>query len=487
MGKSVKIRTPLAGLIGMMLLSACGQTTFVSPAALTRSVMFHTEDLKLTAKKLPSPVKRLALTKAAKAQTESNPLSMAVASALPQASPQLHPQLHSPTAAVRASLNTQLNGINYYPQQNPWNRFWTHYDAAAVTRDLSQVRQLGFNSVRIFVFYELFGGPDLKSEQMAYLQNFLNQAQSQGLKVVVTLFDQYQQYAPEHDRAAEAHLNHLYAAVGNHQALLAWDLKNESDLDYPANGTETVKNWVSRMASHLHKLDSQHPITASYADAAQMGSETESLDYLTFHYYGPEANFASTAASIKQRFGDKPAVLGEFGFHTWSDRPGDGHPPAHQYNYLNAILAGAAKAGLQGTIAWNLHDYPELSDVPVIRNQPVNRYLGLFDLQGQAKSGVLALNQPVRIIDADTQSAVSPDSRRLELVYASQHPGALDLKFQRQGQAERSLSFRSHTGLNSQTFSVNAAEIKDLLELRLQAVVSAPELEQAQTLILRRD
>lgn len=388
-------------------------------------------------------------------------------------------------SAKHLALPYTIRGVNYYPQQSPWNRFWSDTAPATLSADFARIQGLGFNTVRIFVDYAAFGGAQVQPAMTARLRSLLNQADRRKLRVIVTLFDHAQIYAPARYPEAEAHLKALSAAIARHPALLAWDLKNESDLDYAANGAETVKAWLVRMSGVLRGLDPRHPITAGYADGSHMGSETESLDYLTFHYYGPETDFGAMVTDLKRRFPNRQLVLGEFGFHTWSDRPGDAHPAAHQFNYLNAMLAACTKQHLQGSLVWNLYDYPELADVPFLSQAPVNRYLGLFDTAGRAKPGVLALQQKVRAIDAETQGAVTPDTRRIELVLSLPKAVRLSLSFIQAGQTLAVQRFQGRAGVNSFSFPVSAADITDLLELRRQARVSAPGLNAE--LIFRRD
>lgn len=383
-------------------------------------------------------------------------------------------------------LPPEIQGVNYYPRQTPWNLFWRQTPLEVIGQDFARIASLGLNTVRLFIDYNAFGGARLLPAQREKLQQVLQLAERHRLGVILTLFDQTAPYAPERRAEAEAHLRALVAATADAPALLAWDLKNESDSDYATYGRDTVKNWIRAMAASLQRLDSRHPVTAGYADARQMGPEAEALDYLTFHYYAPETDFAATVADLRRRLPGKPVMLGEFGYHTWQGRPGDPHPQAHQFNYFNAILAGAAKARLLGTLAWNLYDYPDLKQVPALQQQPVNRYLGLLDLADAPKPGVLALQQRVHAIDADTQGAVTPLTKSIELELRLDTAGEVRLHLEQAGQATRTLTFDGQAGLNSLRFQPLPAELHDLLILARVAEIEGPGLA-AQKLILRRD
>ncbi|PIQ28187.1 hypothetical protein COW36_04885 [bacterium (Candidatus Blackallbacteria) CG17_big_fil_post_rev_8_21_14_2_50_48_46] len=386
------------------------------------------------------------------------------------------------------SLN-QIKGINYYPQAAPWEKFWLEYSESTVHRDLAKISNLGFNTVRIFVFYDIFGKDKPQAAMLNKLSNFLNQAESLNLKVVITLFDQYSDYAPEHYAQAQAHLIALSQNLGQHPAILAWDLKNESDLDYPHAGRETVKQWIQTMHQTLQNLVPQ-PITASYADSNQIGEEARELDYLTFHYYGREEAFSQTVKALQWRFPNQKLVLGEFGYHTWANNPRDPHPEAHQFNYYNSILAQAERAQLAGSMVWCLYDYPlNLKGTSVLQQESNNHHLGLLDLQGHEKSGLKAIQQRIRILDAETQGSVTPKTRTLELIYQQAPQESIRFAVQTP-QSLNTLNIKSQTGLNQQKLSFSSQEIMQLLELKNTLTVNIQSAKtQAQTLslILRQD
>lgn len=388
----------------------------------------------------------------------------------------------------------EIRGINYYPQNHPWQKFWLDYpseqsDTNFVEADLAKIQKLGFNTVRIFVFYDLFGGAHLNPEMKAHLVDFLNRAQTHQLQVIVTLFDQYHLYAPEYRKAARQHLQALTQGLESHPAVLAWDLKNESDLDYAHYGQATVQNWLKAMLQEL-RTRVQQPITASYANGLNMGPEVGQLDYLTFHYYEREEDFAGTVETLRHRFPQQPLVLGEFGYHTWENRPGDAHPMAHQFNYYNAILAQVQKEKLAGFLTWTLYDFPlTLNEIPFLQGESYNHHLGLFDLNGQAKPGLLAIQQRAHIIDAQSGGAVTPETQRLEMVLQCEN-GQNDRLQWVQG-PERKTLWTSQTAVGTQTveLNLNTSQIQSLLHLESKLVLNTEQSDNSrgQTLLLRRD
>lgn len=394
----------------------------------------------------------------------------------------------------KTAAELSFRGINYYPQNTPWEAFWPQYDAQIIQTDLQRIQALGFDTVRIFVYYDDFGGAQVNTAMKAKLQNFLNQAQQQNLKVVVTLFDQYQDY--QNLAAAQAHVKGLTQNLGAHPAIAAWDLKNESDRDRQAHGDEVINTWIYTLTETLHQLVNQ-PITASYARAENMGSEVEVLDYLTFHYYDDERQFGKTVDQLKAKFPNHPVVLGEFGYHTWEAHPSDPHPKAHQYNYFQAILAAAQTHQVQGIMAWSLYDYPVIENSTFLNTLSHEQNMGLLDLAGEKKAGYLAFEQSAAVVDAQTGTAVTPDTKEIEVVFNAPKADYTALMLVDMSQNQRSVrafSIPTQKGLNTFRFKVNAEDLTHLLHLKYRLKIDTqntvgllPGIEHQALLTLRQD
>lgn len=371
-----------------------------------------------------------------------------------------------PHRPPRRTLSSPLlRGINYYPQHTPWEKFWPEYDTTVIQADLKRIHEMGFNTVRIFVYYTDFGGPEVAPMMKGRLLNFLQQAQAHQLQVVVTLFDQYQDY--HHIDNARAHLAQLTEGLAQHPAIAAWDLKSESDRDYAYHGEATVKHWLMNMQQFLHTKVEQ-PLTASYANALNMDDEVNALDYLTFHYYADERNFSKTLHTLRQRFPDHALVLGEFGYHTWQNHPSDPHPQAHQYNYFQAILAAAQEHQLKGIMAWSLYDYPVIAGSTFLAEMSHEQHMGLWRLDNTVKPGYLALQQPVFLVDAETGTAVTPLTREIKAVFTLKEAETvrLSLKQMDTGTSTDWMSLKAKQGLNTWQWRVSDETLQGLLTLK---------------------
>lgn len=290
----------------------------------------------------------------------------------------------------------QVAGINYYPQETPWFDFWLEFDTAVVRRDLARIRDLNLNTVRTFVFYDLFGGAEPTEAMLTRLDTFMDLAAQFELKVVLTLFDFLPSYDIEFYASHEKHLLAMLNRYRHHPALLAWDLKNEPDLDFENHGRATVLDWLAYMSERVGVYDPDHPMTIGWSDASKASLLAEKLDFISFHFYISPDSLASYLNDIQQRVPDKTIMVSEFGLPTYNVwwLPG-GHTEAEQAEYYQSILSTLAEYPNTSFISWTLYDFPELPDQvfggPVWRTLPQQHY-GIIRTDGRAKAAAAVLS-----------------------------------------------------------------------------------------------
>ena len=88
----------------------------------------------------------------------------------------------------------QIKGLNYYPSQSAWDKFGQDFNEEIIADDFAQIRKMGLNTLRIFIPYEGFGKASISAGNLAKLKIMLDQAENNGLKILVTLFDFYGNY-----------------------------------------------------------------------------------------------------------------------------------------------------------------------------------------------------------------------------------------------------------------------------------------------------
>lgn len=320
-----------------------------------------------------------------------------------------------------------IAGINYYPQATPWNLFWPKYNPTVIDADFTIIHALGLNVIRIFIPFDQFGGAhvaDIAStptaststslttvvqDPMNKLADLLKRASLHNLRVIVTLFDFHSDYTLLHWPAADRYLEALLTRFRNDPAILAWDLKNEPDQDYRTAGKYLVDNWLLHIAYLARQYDSYHLLTIGWSSAQAAHTYIPSIDFVSFHYYAPAADFARTYALLQAAVPRQPIVLGEFGLPTWNSFffP-NGHSEAEQTTYYADILRALRTSKNAGYIAWTLYDFPAVPSV-VAGAMPwqtgPQKYMGVLFSNGKPKPAALLL--------APTASLTTPTAPRL--------------------------------------------------------------------------
>ncbi|MFY7911980.1 MAG: cellulase family glycosylhydrolase [Emticicia sp.] len=282
-----------------------------------------------------------------------------------------------------------IKGINYYPRETPWKDFWIKYDSATTQKDFQLIKQLGFNNVRIFVNYEQFGKGNVVPEMILRLQNLLNTATVNNLSVIVTLFDFNSNYSLLNFPATDRQLETLLTTFKNHPALLAWDLKNEADLDFFYQNREEVKEWLRFIIKKAKKYDSVHPLTVGWAYPENADYLADEFDFVSFHYYKEPHKLGEAIDSLRKKINNKPLVLGEFGLSSYRSKVFPyNKTETQQVEYFRDIQNVLKQKGNIPSIYWTLYDFTSVpSDIagwrPWQRNN--QKYFGIVRSDGSLK------------------------------------------------------------------------------------------------------
>jgi len=284
--------------------------------------------------------------------------------------------------------NLNIKGINYYPQANPWNMFGDEFSSDIIATDFKIIKDAGLNSVRLFVQYEDFGKEHVDAKKIEKLKQTLDAAEANNLKVVLTLFDFFGDYSVMNWTLNQRHAEAVVNAVKNHNALLAWDIKNEPNLDFESRGKDNVIAWLDSMIDLVKSTDPMHPVTIGWSNTESASILKDKVDFISFHYYEDLESFDSAITTLKAEIPNKPLVLQEFGISSYSGfwKP-FGSSDEDQANYHKKIQEQIAANNLQ-FMSWTLYDF---TDVPtaVVGSRPWNRntqkHFGFIDKNGTKK------------------------------------------------------------------------------------------------------
>lgn len=290
--------------------------------------------------------------------------------------------------STTAKLPHKIAGINYYPKDTPWDTFGSAFSQEIIAEDFSIIRDLGLNTVRIFIGYEDFGNAEVLTSKVTKLIQLLAIAEENELSVIITLFDFYGEYSVLDWTRTQQHAIQLVNKVKNHNALLAWDVKNEPNLDYNSRGESLVKAWLKQMIKVIKLEDPLHPVTIGWSNHHAATDLEEQVDFVSFHFYNNIEELPAAVEEIKTQT-DKTIVLQEFGMSTYNGFWNPlGNSEQNQKDYYQSFFENQKRDSLN-YLSWTLYDF---SDIP---NQVVKRYpwrtnkqmsFGLINISGTKKS-----------------------------------------------------------------------------------------------------
>ncbi|WAC01347.1 cellulase family glycosylhydrolase [Lacinutrix neustonica] len=296
--------------------------------------------------------------------------------------------------AVTDSLN--IKGINYYPQASPWNMYGDKFSKDTILKDFKIIKEAGLNSVRIFVQYDDFGKAEVNPEKLEKLKQTLDAAEENNLKVILTLFDFYGDYSVLNWTLNLRHAEKIVSIFKDHSALLAWDIKNEPNLDFESRGQDLVISWLENMIDLVKSVDDKHPVTIGWSNTQSASILNDKVDFVSFHYYEDLDLLDASIKTMQKDIPDKKLVLQEFGISSYSGfwKP-FGSSEEDQANYHKKIQEIIAANKLQ-FMSWTLYDFV---DVPkaVVGSRPWRRntqkHFGFIDKNGTKKASFKYITQ----------------------------------------------------------------------------------------------
>ncbi|SNR16498.1 cellulase family glycosylhydrolase [Tenacibaculum jejuense] len=280
----------------------------------------------------------------------------------------------------------KIKGINYYPQDTPWDMFGNKFDTDIIEKDFKLIRSLKLNTIRIFIQYEDFGKANIKLEKIKKLKETIRIAKNNDLKVIVTLFDFYGDYSVQDWTLTHRHAEAIVTAFKNNETIIAWDIKNEPDLDFKNRGEKNVLKWLEYIAKEIKKHDKNHLITIGWSNFEAAKKLTNIVDFVSFHHFND--NFENDFSSLKKAT-KKPILVEEFGVPSyksiWNLFTGDSKKS--QATYHKKMQEHFRKYNVSH-MAWTLYDFSKIptavaGKLPWKRNK--QKHFGFIDKNGKQK------------------------------------------------------------------------------------------------------
>jgi Cellulase (glycosyl hydrolase family 5) len=297
-------------------------------------------------------------------------------------------------------------GVNYYPADNSWLEMWENFDSQRIKEDMSLIQHLGANTVRIFIPFKTFGKGNIKIEELEKLDQFLYHAKENNLLVIITLFDFIHDYTLENWSKSDRQLEKILKRYKNHTEILAWDLKNEADLDYKDHGKAFVDDWLTFIIKQARIYDSNHLITIGWSSPEAALNFSENLDFIAFHYYQNTTELSSKIQKLRDSIPQKPIILEEFGQSTYNSIfYKNSMDKDDQYDYFLDIRTILKQHNDIGYIAWTLHDFKDIPNYVVgsgFFSRKIQQHFGLYDINGSPKPAAMLIAKDASLIKKNT-------------------------------------------------------------------------------------
>ncbi len=281
-----------------------------------------------------------------------------------------------------------VKGINYYPQATPWDTFGEGFSTKILERDFQIIKEAGLNTIRVFIQYEDFGKNQLDQGKLNRLEELLDTAYSKNIGVILTLFDFYGDYSVMDWTRTQRHAHGIVSRFKDHPALMAWDLKNEPDLDFESRGKDNVINWLQMIAVKIKELDPENPITIGWSQAGAASNLADMVHFISFHHYKSPGTLSSDYTGLKVSHPEKVILLQEFGRSSyrgfWMPFGDDEEDQATYHRQMQQTITDLDIPYM----SWTLYDFPKIPKEVVGRlpwRKRIQQRFGFIDLEGSKK------------------------------------------------------------------------------------------------------
>jgi hypothetical protein len=322
----------------------------------------------------------------------------------------------SPRPAAVREMVQGLRLLNWFPVQGPHQRMWTVFDPDAIDRDLGTVAALHGNAVRVILDVRAFTVPSPPPAYLDELSRTVGLAAAHGVRVQLTLFDQFGDYAriADSERWADAVLGRFRSDP----RIAFIELQNQI-----APQNDAAMRWARQLLPHVRGVAGGIPVTVSVDAPAsnlvdlQLALGSAAPDFWDLHYYFLPGSAQATFREVAAIAAPRPLLIGEAGYSTF---PGNDAVPgvprtaaaqeAYQDHVLRTLELAAIEAGLPPAAPWLLNDFQLCDDC-----KPVDDFYGLLRADGSAKPAAASISRifagaPVdRDIDLGFERAAGDD------------------------------------------------------------------------------
>ncbi|HIQ04836.1 MAG TPA: beta-mannosidase [Anaerolineae bacterium] len=317
-----------------------------------------------------------------------------------------------------------LIGVNYWSRRGG-PLMWRYFDADTVRGELEEMRALGMNVIRSFLYWpDFMPTPDAVDPVMlARWESFLDLCEEVGIYTIPTFFvghmsgenwdvpwrqgrDLY--HDPWMLERERFYVQEVARRGARHHAIVAWLLTNEFPLYAGETNAASGLLWARTLCNAVREVDPNHPVSPGDGAWQAMGRENglrlddlaEVVDFYgphTYQYFELDAlrhsHIPAALTRLIAAYG-KPVLLEEFGCSTGQVSY------EHQADYFRTTYHSVFVNGGCGTLGWCFSDFDGASedDPGLIYQRPYSHhpfelYFGVTRADGTPKPAGLEIKR----------------------------------------------------------------------------------------------
>ncbi len=260
---------------------------------------------------------------------------------------------------VRPLEATNVRSITWAPTNQTPEDFWANPDLAQAEREIAIIDDLGFNTVRFEVPFDLLGGRDVTTSALFPAAALMDIADENGLNVIVSLLGNRTEHQPLHWDADDDHLLTVMDTLGDHPALILWELGSEPDthIGIERVGPEMLDAWLTHVGRTVRDGDRDTPITIGWSSPRAAAEAPPIADVVSFTWSGDMAELDSTIPYLRDIADGRPLLVADASYHTHVGVMPGAQTEAEQARFYADMLIAVEDYGLQGFNVSSLRDY----------------------------------------------------------------------------------------------------------------------------------
>jgi len=235
---------------------------------------------------------------------------------------------------------------------------WFEWDPATIQTDFNRIAAMGGNGVRLVLQTDVFGYPVPSSTMQGRLSSVITMATNSGLRVQLTLFDNWSSYtdlAGSHQWAKS-----ILDPYRTDPRIVFVEVKNEMN---PSDAN--AMTWAKNMIPYTRSLASLPVAVSAQGDLNSFNALVQALDasrpdVFSYHFFSPDPTIAAGSMYWAKRIAaPTPIFVGETGMATASGPtdPSDPSLERSQDEFFRAVESATRAQGLPAPAPWTLWDF----------------------------------------------------------------------------------------------------------------------------------